>query len=125
MVHAQASDSTQSVTLDRMTTTFTARERLALGSVAVVGALGLNGIFLYALVARPALLGEALGNPIALAFILEAFVLVGLLAYLMARWGVTRIGWGWFVVLSLLGGVAFALPVAVLWKSDGAAGAGR
>ena len=95
---------------------YTTRERIVLTMTAVVGLVGLNGVFLYAMTARPELVREALANPVALAFVLEAFVLVGLLAYLLGRWGVARLSWVWFVGLSIIGGIAFALPVVILWK---------
>jgi len=41
---------------------------------------------------------------------------MGALAYLLPRWGVTARSRLAFVALSLLGGVAFALPVVLLWK---------
>ncbi len=46
---------------------------------------------------------------------MEALVLVAALGYLFGRWGVSRLGWGWFVFLSLLGSLAFAIPVALLY----------
>ena len=49
-------------------------------------------------------------------FILEAMVLVGVIAYLLSKWGVSRMSWQWFVILALLGSIAFALPVVLLWK---------
>ncbi len=54
-------------------------------------------------------------NPLAAAFMVEAMVLVGVFAYLFQRWGVSRLGWGWFVFLSLLGSMAFAIPVVLLF----------
>jgi hypothetical protein len=92
---------------------YSARERFWLAVLAAFTFFGLNGAFVYGLL-HPALLQAALANPLALAFILEAFVLVGVLAYLLRRWGVSRLPWGWFVVLSLLGGLAFSLPVVLL-----------
>jgi hypothetical protein len=94
---------------------YTPRERFWLWTLAVIGAVGLNGAFVYGLVARPDVLRSAITNPVAAAFIVEAMVLVGVLAYLLGKWGVSQMHWGWFVVLSLLGGLAFALPVALLW----------
>ena len=41
--------------------------------------------------------------------------MLGLLAYLLAKWGVLRLRWPWFVGLSILGGLLFALPVELLW----------
>ena len=36
------------------------------------------------------------------------------MAYLLDRWAVSRVHWAWFVALSLAGGLAFAVPVALL-----------
>jgi hypothetical protein len=95
-------------------------ERLFLWSLAVVGFLGVNGAFLYGLL-QPGVLQQALSNPVALAFMVEAMLLMGALAYFLARWQVSRLHWAWFVVLSLLGGMAFALPVVLLWPRSRAA----
>lgn len=48
-------------------------------------------------------------------FIAEAILLMGFWAYFLRKWGVARLGWGWFIVLSLLGSMAFAIPVVLLW----------
>jgi hypothetical protein len=95
---------------------YTPRERATLWALAAAGGLGVNGAFVYGLLARPGAMGAALGNPIALAFALEAFVLMGMLAYLLPRWGVSRRSRLVFVALSLLGGIVFALPVVMLWR---------
>lgn len=94
---------------------YTPGERQALVLVAALGLVGMNGAFLYGLLLEPSLMESALRNPVSLAFIAEAFVLMGVLAYLLGRWGVARLRWPWFVILSLLGSMAFALPVAILW----------
>lgn len=99
--------------------TYSRRERLWLWVVAAFGFIVINGAFAYGLVSRPQALAEAMANPIALAFMIEAVVLVGVFAYLLRRWRVNRLGWGWFVVLSLLGSIAFALPFVLLWRRDG------
>jgi len=93
---------------------YTRAERIGLTILGAVGVVGINGAFVYALWAQPDALTAALANPVAAAFMVEALVLVGLLAYLLPRWGVSRLGWGWFVILSLLGSLAFAIPVALL-----------
>lgn len=93
---------------------YDARERTGLLVLAVIAFAGLNGAFVYGLLAQPGAMAAALANPIALAFILEALVLVAMLAWLLGRWGVSRVHWAWFVVLSLVGGLAFALPVVLL-----------
>lgn len=81
---------------------YTQHERVVLVALAVVGFAGLNGVFVWALVSQPQALSSALTNPVAAAFIAEAFVLMGLLAYLLTRWRVTALHWGWFVLLSLV-----------------------
>ena len=89
-------------------------ERFWLMLLGAVGLLGINGVFLWSLYSRPEALGEALANPLALAFVVEAMLLVATLAWLFRKWGLTRVGWGWFVALSLVGSLAFAIPVALL-----------
>jgi hypothetical protein len=94
----------------------TATERFWLGLLAFVSIAGLNGVFVWALLARPDLLQAAMQNPVAAVFIVEALVMTGVLAYFLNRWQVSRLHWAWFVGLSLLGGLAFALPVVLLWS---------
>lgn len=89
--------------------------RLVLWTVAVAGLVGMNGAFLYGMT-QPDLVRRTLDNPLALAFVVEAFVLMGVLAWLLTKWGVARLRWPWFVGLSLLGSMAFALPVVLLWS---------
>ena len=96
---------------------FSSRERLWLSTVAAAGLVVLNGVFIYALVLRPEWLSDAQTNPVSLAFMVEALVMTGVLAYLLRKWRVSDVSWGWFVVLALLGGLAFAVPVAALWRS--------
>ena len=89
-------------------------ERAGLVALAIAGFVALNGAFLYGVVVRPELLRDAMRNPVALAFMIEALVLVGLSAYLLRRTRATRLGSGAFVALSLIGGLAFSIPVALL-----------
>ena len=93
---------------------YTTTERLVLMLIAAVGLIALNGVFIYGVLFHAELITNAIKNPIACAFVVEAFVLMGVLAYLLAKWGVSRVHWGWFVVLSVAGGLAFALPVVLL-----------
>ena len=90
------------------------RERWSLTAVAVLGFLFLNGAFLYGLVAQPSAVSAAMRNPVSLAFMAEAMVLVVLAAYVLHRERVTRLGSAAFVALSLIGGLAFSIPVALL-----------
>jgi len=94
---------------------YSPRERFVLWSLAVSGFVVLNSVFLYGVLLRPDWIREALANPISAVFIAEALVLMGAFAYLLSKWKVSRLHWGWFIVLSLLGSMAFALPVVLLW----------
>ena len=92
-------------------------ERAALVALAVVGLLGINAVFAWALVYDRQAMWAALQNPVSAVFVAEAFLLMGFLAYLLRKWGVARLRWGWFVLLSLLGSMAFAMPVVLLWPA--------
>ena len=94
---------------------YSTRERFWLWCLAVFGFFTVNTAFVYGLSFQPGSMMNALTNPIAAAFIVESFLLLGALAYLLTRWGVSKLHWGWFVFLSLLGSMAFALPIILLW----------
>ena len=94
-------------------------ERFLLMVLAAVGLVVVNGGFLYGVFVAPDALTVAMRNPVSLAFQIEAFLLLIALAYLLSKWGVSRISLIWFVVLSILGSLAFALPVALLWRRRG------
>ncbi len=92
----------------------TRSQRLALWISSLIGFFGVNGLFLYAVVFTPALsLGVGI-NPVALAFIIEAFVLLGILCFLIRIYELRNPGWVGFLVLSLVGSLAFSVPVSVL-----------
>ena len=93
---------------------YTTGERIWLWALAIVGVLGINGVFVWAMLTQPDAVREALANPLTLAFGAEAALLVVTLAWLFRKRRLTRLHWGWFVVLSLLGSLAFAVPVALL-----------
>jgi hypothetical protein len=97
---------------------YSSAERFWLWILAVFGFVALNGAFVYGLLFQPEAVAEAMRNPIAAAFMVEALVLVGVFAYLLTRWRVSRLPWGWVVILSLLGGMAFGLPIVLLWPRD-------
>ncbi len=97
-------------------TEYSSGERFWLSCLAVLGFVGVNGAFLYGVI-RPEVLAGALSNPVSLAFVVEALLLLIVLAYLLTKWGVLRMHWSWFVLLSLIGSLAFALPVALLWHN--------
>ena len=68
---------------------YSGRERLWLSALALFTFFGINGAFVYGLLHRD-VLQAALANPLALAFILEALLLVGVLAYLLRKWDVAE-----------------------------------
>jgi len=91
-------------------------ERFWLCALAAVGFVAVNGAFIYGVLACPGALAAALSNPVSLAFLAEALLMLAALAYLLGRWGVARLSWRWFLFLSLLGSMAFALPAVLLWR---------
>ena len=91
-------------------------ERFVLWSLAVIGAVVLNTVFIYGALVQPEMINAAMTNPLAAAFIVESLLLMCVFAYLLTKWGVSRLHWGWFIALSLLGSMALALPVVLLWK---------
>lgn len=94
-------------------------ERMWLWALALFGFVGVNGVFVWCLLYRPEAVRESMANPVSAAFAVEAMVLVGFLAWLFRKWGVSRLGWGWFVLLSFVGSLAFAIPVTLLFPRRG------
>jgi len=104
----------------RVAICYTHTERFWLAALGAFGFFAVNGAFVYGLLFQPGALTAVLTNPLAAAFMVEALVLVGVFAYLFERWEVSRLGWRWFVFLSLLGSMAFAIPVVLLFpRRDG------
>ncbi|MGJ8639528.1 MAG: DUF2834 domain-containing protein [Opitutaceae bacterium] len=84
---------------------------LAALAVAVIAFLGPNGLYLYFSLTQPELNSAALRNPIALAFITEAFLLVaiflGWVYHLTHSWSRVAI----YFVLTMCGSLAFSFPL--------------
>jgi len=78
---------------------------------AIAGFLLVNVPFLYFVIFRREVYHEAMANGVALVFIGEAFLLMLLFAFLVSRLGLQRPGWILFIVLSLLGSMAFSIPL--------------
>jgi hypothetical protein len=78
--------------------------------IALFGLFVPNGIFIYWLFTEFRSVGEVLNNKLAVAFIIDAFMAMFLLAYWFAVKPVGKIKWYWFIVLSLIGGLGFSLP---------------
>ena len=78
---------------------------------ALFGLVVPNGLFLYWAVYEFGGITGILENKLAVAFVLDAFLALGLLAYIFHKSPIGRYGWHWFVLLSLIGGLGFGLPV--------------
>jgi hypothetical protein len=83
-------------------------------AIAVFGLVVPNGLFIYWLLQEFSSVQEVLANHLAVAFILDAFIAMGLLAYLYSKRPLGPLRWPWFVVLSILGGLGFSIPM-YLW----------
>lgn len=79
--------------------------------VALFGLVVPNGFFVYWLLYEFNGLGPVLQNRLALGFILDVFLALIILSVYFARHPIGRVKWHWFVVLSLLGGFGFSLPL--------------
>ena len=80
--------------------------------LALFGLFVPNGIFVWALFAHPDLIRDALVNPVSFVFIAEAFLLMFLFAWLLAKSGSKAKG-GLFVIGTLIGGMGFSVPLAL------------
>lgn len=89
----------------------TKRQHYLLLSVALFGFIVPNGLFFYYLFAEFSSLTEVIHNHLALGFIIDAFMAMGLLSWWFARNPIGLYSWKWFVALSLLGGLGFSLPM--------------
>ena len=78
--------------------------------VALFGLFVPNGIFVYWLLTEFDGVGGVIANRLALAFIIEAFMVLAIMAYYFARNPIGPVPWYWFVVLSLIGGLGFGIP---------------
>ena len=81
--------------------------------VALIGNLLPGGLFLYWLINDSSSLSAALSDRLAIAFFLDLLISTFVLAYLFARKPLGPIKWPWFVALSLLGTLAFAIPLFI------------
>ena len=87
------------------------KHRWILLAVALFGLIVPNNMFLYASLHDANGCGSITHNLLASSFMLDAFLSMGVLAYLFAVRPLGPIRWYWFVLLSVLGGMAFSLPL--------------
>ena len=79
--------------------------------VAAFGFIVPNGFFVYWLLFEYQGLAPMLQDRLALGFMIDVFIALTLLAVYFARRPLGPVRWYWFVGLSLLGGLAFSLPL--------------
>jgi hypothetical protein len=79
--------------------------------VALFGLLVPNGFFLYWLLNEYHGIGAIVADHLAMGFILDAFMATILLAVYFARRPIGPVRWPVFVILSILGGLGFSLPL--------------
>ena len=80
---------------------------------AIITLVGPNGMFLYYSITQPELLQAANSNPIALAFMIEAFMLLGLFLVYMWRKTKSVMQVLLYLGLSFIGSLAFSFAVYV------------
>ncbi len=88
--------------------------------LAVIGLLAPGGLFLYGLLHDYTSLAAALSDRMALAFFLDLVMSTFLLAYFLAKRPLGPVKWPWFVALSLLGTLAFSIPLFIWLNWRGA-----
>jgi hypothetical protein len=78
--------------------------------VAFVGLIIGDGLFFYWLVYDFNGFRSIMQDRLALAFMIDAVLTLGILTVHFARTPPGRIRWPWFLILSLIGGLCFGLP---------------
>ena len=98
---------------------FLETENMWLIVFAVVGVLAPGGLFLYWLFNDYSSLSAVLSDRMAMAFFVDLLMSTFLLAYLFARKPLGPVKWPWFLGLSLLGTLAFSIPLFIWlnWRS--------
>jgi hypothetical protein len=90
------------------------RSAAVLRIIAFLGLAGPNAVFLYYAGTDFSRLITLSLHPFTLAWILDACIAMGVLAYFFAQRPLGRFDWKTFVLLSLAGGLAFSLPAFLL-----------
>jgi hypothetical protein len=88
----------------------TASYEQTLLALALFGFFVPNGVFVFYALNQPTLVRAAVTNPISLVFMCEAFFLMLFIAWQIYRRGNASPGWIGFILLSLLGSMAFSIP---------------
>ena len=78
--------------------------------IALFGLFVPNGIFIYWLFTEFQSVNDFLQDWLALGFIIDAVMVMLMLAYWFAKNPLGKVKWYWFIVFSLIGGIGFSLP---------------
>jgi hypothetical protein len=79
--------------------------------VALLGFVVPNGFFIYWLLFEFHGVRPVLQDKLALGFMLDVLLVLVILSIYFARRPIGPVKWYWFIVLSLLGGLGFSLPL--------------
>ena len=93
---------------------FTEKQRYILWDAAAIGIFWINSLFLFATFFRTKQVSQAYNNLYTMTFIIEAFVLLLLLCFLISIAKLQSPGWKGFLILLLLGSLAFSIPFCLL-----------
>jgi hypothetical protein len=96
---------------------FAEKQRYILSGAAEIGLFGIKCLFLFAIFFRTEQVSRSNNNLYAITFIIEAFVLLPLLYFLISVAKLQSPGWKGFLILSLLGSLAFSIPFYLLRSS--------
>ena len=77
----------------------------------ILGFLLINCPFLYYALIATDVYSEGMKNGLALTFIGEAFLLLALFSFIIAKMGWKNPGWIFFLCMSILGSLAFSIPL--------------
>lgn len=81
--------------------------------ISFFGLLVPNGVFIYFFITSPETASAAMSNPISLVFIVEAFFLTFLFAWLLRKAGVKKPTGLVFIIMSLVGSMVFSVPATL------------
>lgn len=93
---------------------FTGTQRAGLIILSVIGIAVVNGIYIHSMLTDPVAVQQAMSNRVALAFMAEALLLMILCVMLIIKYRLKRPGWLGFIILSIIGSLAFSIPLSLL-----------
>ncbi len=91
--------------------------RVILLVVAIIAFIGPNGLYLYYASTEPELNREAMSNPVALAFMIEAMMLLALFLWYVYQRTRSVLQLVLYLVLTFAGSLAFSLPLFLYLNS--------